>query len=378
MDFITELPPSKLAGVVYDAILVIVCRLTKMAHYVPARGDWDGVDLAQAWIREVIRLHGVPKRIISDRGPLMNAGYWKTFQHYLNSRRVLSSAYHPQTDGQTERQNQTLEQYLRCYCSLEQDDWAIWISVAEFAYNDSLHATIRTTPFQANYGIAPRGADWPSMPLGQGESPLGLQVATKVLALQRECKKKILAANAYQEAYQNKSRLPIPFGVGDQVMVSNRHIKSTRPKRKLDWKYIGPGRIVAQIGPTSFKVDLPGLKSVHPVFHASLLEPFDPKGIIPHPDNQIVDTLRTFGDDVWDVERIIERSQDDNGQWLYHVKWAGYGDEENTWEPGVNISSNALKEFWDREKILPKRQQTSKTGKRRPGRPPKKKGDSQA
>jgi len=378
MDFITELPPSKLAGVVYDAILVIVCRLTKMAHYVPARGDWDGVDLAQAWIREVIRLHGVPKRIISDRGPLMNAGYWRTFQHYLNSRRVLSSAYHPQTDGQTERQNQTLEQYLRCYCSLEQDDWAIWISVAEFAYNDSLHATIRTTPFQANYGMAPRGADWPSMPLGQGESPLGLQVATKVLALQRECKKKILAANAYQEAYQNKSRLPIPFGVGDQVMVSNRHIKSTRPKRKLDWKYIGPGRIVAQIGPTSFKVDLPGLKSVHPVFHASLLEPFDPKGIIPHPDRQIVDTLRTFGDDVWEVERIIERSQDDEGQWLYHVKWAGYGDEENTWEPGVNISSNALKEFWTREKMLPKRQQTSQTVKRRPGRPPKKKGDSQA
>jgi hypothetical protein len=125
MDFITELPPSTISRVTYDAILVVVCRLTKMAHYIPARGDWDGTDLAQAWIREVIRLHGVPKRVISDRGPLMNAKYWDTFQHYLNSRRVLSSAYHPQTDGQTERQNQTLEQYLRCYCSLEQDDWAL-------------------------------------------------------------------------------------------------------------------------------------------------------------------------------------------------------------------------------------------------------------
>lgn len=75
-------------------------------------------------------------------------------------------------------------------------------------------------------------------------------------------------------------------------------MKSTRPKRKLDWKYIGPGRIVAQIGPLSFKVDLPGLKSVHPVFHASLLEPFDKKGIIPHLDNLIIDTLRTFGDNI--------------------------------------------------------------------------------
>jgi hypothetical protein len=95
MDFITELPPSKINGVVYDAILVVVCRLTKMAHYIPARGDWDGVDLAQAWIREIIRLHGIPKRVISDRGPLMKAKYWDTFQHYLSARRVLSSAFHP-------------------------------------------------------------------------------------------------------------------------------------------------------------------------------------------------------------------------------------------------------------------------------------------
>jgi len=139
MDFITELPPSRVSGSVYDSILVIVDRLTKMTHYVPARADWDGTDLAQAWIREVIRLHGVPKRIISDRGPLMNAKHWKTFNHYINSMRVLSSAYHPQTDGQTERQNQTLEQYLRCYCCLEQDDWARWLPIAEFAYNDSLN-----------------------------------------------------------------------------------------------------------------------------------------------------------------------------------------------------------------------------------------------
>ena len=94
-DFITELLPSKFAGITYDAIMVVVCRLTKMAHYIPAIGDWDGSDLAQAWIREVIRLHGVPSIIISDRGPLMNAKHWKTFNHYLNARRVLTSAYHP-------------------------------------------------------------------------------------------------------------------------------------------------------------------------------------------------------------------------------------------------------------------------------------------
>jgi len=105
MDFIIRLPPSKVLGQVYDSILVIVNKLTKIAHYVPARSDWDSIDLAQVWIRDVIRLHGTPRRIISDWGPLINSKFWDSFNHYLNSRRVLSSAYHPQTDSQTERQN---------------------------------------------------------------------------------------------------------------------------------------------------------------------------------------------------------------------------------------------------------------------------------
>ena len=376
MDFVTELPPSKIHSMVYDAILVVVCRLTKMAHYIPARGDWDGTDLAQAWIREVVRLHGVPKRIISDRGPLMNAKHWDTFQHYLNSRRVLTSAFHPQTDGQTERQNQTLEQYLRCYCTLEQDDWALWISIGEFAYNDSVHATTGLTPFRAYHGIDPRRPDWPSMAQGDGESPMGFATASKVLSLQSECKRKILAANAYQKAYTDNKRLPITFKVGDQVLVSNRHMRSTRPKKKLDWKYVGPGRIIAQNGPSAFTIDLPELKNVHPIFHASLLEPYSPTGDIPHPEGPSVDTLREFGDDVYDVDRILERRRNEADQWEYLVQWKGYPVEENSWEPGPNISAEALKKFWDEHNILPRRQSRKEIPKRGRGRPPKKKEDS--
>lgn len=131
----------------------------------------------------------------------MNAKYWDTFHYYLNSRRVLSSAYHPQTDGQTERQNQTLEQYLRCYCALEQDDWALWVLIAEFAYNDSVHSTTGTTPFRAYHGLDPNGPEWPNSPLREGESPLGFATADKVLSIQKECRSKILAANSYQEEY---------------------------------------------------------------------------------------------------------------------------------------------------------------------------------
>lgn len=375
MDFITELPPSKVSGVVYDAILVIVDRLTKMAHYVPARADWDGTDLAQCWLREVIRLHGVPKRIISDRGPLMNAKHWDTFLHYLNSRRVLTLAFYPQTDGQTERQNQTLEQYLRCYCSLEQDDWALWISIGEYAYNDSVHSTTGVTPFQAYHGMHPRGADWPDMPLGEGESPMALGLAARVIELQRECRNKIKAANAYQKDHADKRRAPIPFKIGDQVLVSNRHIRSTRPKKKLDWKFLGPGTITDQIGSTTFRVDLPGLGSVHPVFHASLLEPYRPEGTIPHPSALKQDTLREYGDDVYEVEQILDRRRNEDDQWEYLIKWAGYPEEENSWERGANISANALQKFWDDKGIQQRRKPKKPTPPRRGrGRPRKERG----
>jgi len=356
MDFITELPPSKYMGQVYDSILVVVDKLTKMSHYIPAKANWSAQELAMVWIREVVRLHGTPKNIISDRGPIMNSKFWDSFCHYLGTQRVLSSAYHPETDGQTERQNQTLEQYLRCYCCLEQDDWALWLPVAEFAYNDSLNATIGTTPFRAYHGADPRAPDWPGMPLGDGESPLANGVAAKTLALQSECRKKIEAANAYQKRYSDKRRKHISLRIGDKVLISNRHMRSTRPKKKLDWKYVGPGTIMAQIGAEAYRVDLPGLKGIHPVFHVSLLEPFTQKGSIKSQSEPPVDTLRTFGDDVYYVEKVIDRRKSSVGTWEYLVKWEGYPEDENSWEPGPNISANALNEFWKRKGIRKKRQ----------------------
>ena len=355
MDFITELPLSTLSRVTYDAILVIVCRLSKMAHYVPARTDWDGIDLAQAWIREVIRLHGVPNRIISDRGPLMNSTHWKTFLHYLNSKRVLTSAYHPQTDGQTERQNQTLEQYLRCYCTLEQDDWALWISIAEYAYNDSIHSTTGITPFQACTGSSPRSADWPNQGQSGGENPLAYKTAAKVIELQKICKANIEKAQEYQKSYADKKRLPIPFNVGDKVLVSNRNIKSLRPKKKLDWKYVGPGTITAQIGPSAFKVDLPGLQSIHPVFHASLLEPYHEDAAILHPQRPGQHILGSHGDDIYQVDRIVDHRKNSDDQWEYLVKWAGYDDSENSWEPTVNLTEKSLREYWNKTNKAPRR-----------------------
>jgi hypothetical protein len=204
---------------------------------------------------------------------------------------------------------------------------------------------------------------------------MGTSLAAKVIELQQECRRKIKTANAYQKAYADKRRAPMPFRIGDQVLVSNRHIKSTRPKKKLDWKFLGPGTITAQIGPSAFRIDLPELQKVHPVFHASLLEPYSPEGAIPHPNAPQQDTLREYGDDVYEVERIVDRRRNEDDKWEYLVKWTGYPEEENSWEIGPNISANTLRKFWNDTGIQQRRKSAkAKPEKRRRGRPRKEGG----
>ena len=153
-------------------------------------------------------------------------------------------------------------------------------------------------------------------------------------------------------------------------------MKSTRLKQKLDQKYVEPRRIVAQISSTLFRVDLLGLKSVHLVFYASLLKPFNLKGLIPYLDTPIVDTLRTFSDNVQEVDTILERKQDNTSQQLYYVKQTRFPNSKNSQELGVNISSNTLKQFQDKKKITLKRAQQRTSIKRRLGWLPKIKRDS--
>jgi hypothetical protein len=235
--------------------------------------------------------------------------------------------------------------------------------VAEFAYNDSVHATTGISPFRAYHGEDPRGPNWPGLPLGEGESALATGVAARVLALQAECRRKIIAANAYQKAYADKRRRHISLKEKDKVLVSNRHMKSFRPKKKLDWKYLGPGTVLEQVGRDAYRVDLPGLGRTHPVFHVSLLEPYVRRGTIQSQASEIVDTLRTFGDDVYYVDKILERRKSPTGVWEYLVKWEGYPESENSWEPGVNIDGASIKQFWKTHGIQAKRRKNPARGR---------------
>ena len=152
MDFITGLVPSR--G--YDAILVVVDRLTKMRHFTPCQTSCDAEGVARLYIRYIWKLHGLPRTIVSDRGPQFVATFWKHLTRRLDIKNLLSTAYYPETDGQTERMNAILEQYLRAYVAYLQDDWVDWLPLAEFASNSVRSEATGISPFFANYRFHPR------------------------------------------------------------------------------------------------------------------------------------------------------------------------------------------------------------------------------
>jgi len=151
MDFITDLPKSE----AYDNILVVIDRLTKMSHFIQCSKDLDARQLANLLMEEMVRLHRILHSIITNRGTLFTSDIWKETTGKLGIERRLSTAFHPQTDGQTERTNAILERYLRAYINYQQDDCCGYLPLAEFAYNNGYQETIRNTPFFANYGINP-------------------------------------------------------------------------------------------------------------------------------------------------------------------------------------------------------------------------------
>src|SRR5260221_3465782 len=149
MDFITDLPQSH----TFNSILMVVDRLTKQAHFILTHKSLNAPGLAQLFIANIFKLHGFPLLIVSDQGSVFVSKFWKALTTQLQVRLNLSTAYHPQTDRQTECINQILEQYLHVYCSYQQDDWVDFLGIVEFQYNNTFHDSTHTSPFFANYSF---------------------------------------------------------------------------------------------------------------------------------------------------------------------------------------------------------------------------------
>ena len=244
-------------------------------------------------------------------------------------------------DGQTERTNQTLEQYLRAYCNYQQDNWSELLPLAEFAYNNAPSATTGITPFFANKGYHPNLTIHPEYDLASARAH---DLVVDLNQLHDELRLQISEAQKRYQGPADSRRTPPPeFKVGSQVFVKAKFFRTTRPSKKLAEKYIGPYEIIGQVGPQSFTLRLPeSLRAVHPVFHVSMLELYTPSeipGRVPTPPPPV----EVDGELEFEVSEILDSKIDKRRRCKlqYLVRWAGYEgtDEETSWLPATELTN---------------------------------------
>ncbi|SOV07075.1 uncharacterized protein UDID_18713 [Ustilago sp. UG-2017a] len=345
MDLIEQLPPS--SG--FTAILVVVDRLTKMATFVPTTNTLDAPKLAKLFLRHVYSKHGLPTSIVSDRGSEFTSHFWRSLSALLGIGNHFSSAYHPQSDGQTECVNQVLEQYLRGYSNHLQTNWSDLLPLAEFSYNNAEHASTQLTPFFTNYGYHPRfsfdNTDPASLPL----FPAARSYADQLKQLHEYVRGELDKANRRSAEQFDKHRLPSPqFQPGDRVWLSANNIRSLRPTKKLDYRRLGPFSVSEVISSHAYRLQLPPSMKVHNMFHVDRLEPYV-ANTIPNRVQPPPPLVEVESDLEYEVEQILDSKVDHRYRdpRFYLVRWVGYGPDHNSWEPASNLThaSDLLADF---------------------------------
>jgi hypothetical protein len=366
MDFVGPLPASKsFEGVSYENILTVTCRLTKERHLIPVK-SMSAKNTARVLCRDVFSKHGLPLHALSDRGPQFTSSFMRYAYRAFGVDQRLTSSYHPQGNGQAENTNKGMEKFLRAHVNYKQDDWVDWLWMAEFVANNSVSATTRVTPFFATRGTHPRmsDVDIASMPPIATSGPRKVdeqaaqEFALEMTKLHQQLRQEMARTQLTQADSANQHRSVHPtYRAGDFVYVSTKNWTTSRPTKKLDYRFAGPYRIVSCIGEpgasVTYKLDLPkslGLRDRDNAFHASLLQlATDAEGQGPlagqvQEPPPAIEVLRHGDDEAekeYEVEQIldskvrIQRGRVKAGQPRrtrveYLVQWKGYPNA--TWE----------------------------------------------
>ena len=344
LDFVTGLPRTP-SG--HDAVLVVVDRFTKWAYFIPTQTTVDAKGTAVLFHDVVFSRHGMPKRLISDRDPRFTGHFWRAFFEVMGTTLAMSTAYHPQTDGQTERVNRVMEEALRSFVGANQLDWDRCLPSLQFAYNTSVHSSTGQTPFYLNYGRHP------TVPAGLlGDAPTNADrsvPSTNVFVA--DLKASMSTATAHLERSRDRQRTVADrrrqdqeYAVGDRVLLSTAHI-AVPPNltRKLAKLYDGPFTIEARIGENAYRLRLPESVKLHPVFNVSQLRPYnDPAGSFPGRSVDPSPPVVVDGEEEYEVEAILlhrDVAGRDRPRREYLVKWLGYSELDNTWEPEDHLNN---------------------------------------
>ena len=331
MDFVGPFPKSK--G--YDYLWVIICRLTSMVHLVPINTTTKASELAWIYVHNIVKIHGLPESIVSDRDSKFTSKFWMEVHRLLGTKLLMSTSFHPQTDGATERANRSVGQILRTMVKPDQTDWVERTPLVEFAINSSISASTGYAPFELNYGYMPtfHGDIIPT----PGEPPGVKEFVEKAKGYLAEAHDSIIESRVGQAFQANKRRSSAtPYEKGDKVYLSTENLSLPKGRaKKLVPKYIGPYTIIALKPEVSrYTLDLPTelkKRRIHPTFHENKLRPYvkNDETIFPRREAQ---AFYDFGEDdeqEWLVDEILTHQWKGN-KLEFLVRW-NLGD--TTWEP---------------------------------------------
>ncbi|KAL0552135.1 hypothetical protein IC582_011232 [Cucumis melo] len=327
MDFVEGLP--KFGG--FEVILVVVDRLSKYEHFLPLKHPFTAKLVAELFVKEVVRLHGFPLSIVSDRDKIFLSHFWTELFRLSGTKLNRNTAYHPQSDGQTEVVNRGVETYLWCFCNEKPKEWVRWLPWAEYWYNTTFQRAIGMTPFQIVYGRQP-----PTI-MSYG-STLSKNSTVEEMLQERDAVlitlcEHLRLAQEQMKVYADRKRPNVEYCVGDYVFLRIRPYRQAtlwrKRNEKLSPRFFGPYKIVEKVGPVAYRLELPDSSKIHPVFHISQLR----KLVGQHENLQ--PTIQFVNENYeWKSipEEAVEYRKTVAGQWEVLVSWEGLPKHEATWE----------------------------------------------
>lgn len=364
LDFIEGLPSSSK----FDCILVVVDKLTRYAHFIPMSHPFTARTAATQYMDHVFKLHGQPLALISDRGQVFTSLFWRQLFKLSGTQLKMSTAYHPQTDGQTERVNQCLETYLRCFAHACPKKWSKWLSLAEFWYNTSPHSALGNgkSPFSVLYGREPRqlGLTVANVsPISDVQEWLDERQVMIDLLKQHLCR-----AQHRMKVQADKKRSERHFRVGDQVYLKLQpYIQSSvarRANHKLSFKFFGPFSVTEKFGAVAYKLQLPQESKIHPVFHVSQLKPVCHR--MPQVSPVLPDSASLFQLPL----KVLEYRWRKGSSKLVRqglIQWSGDEPNASTWEDLEDLHRRfPAAPAWEPEKLLEYRLLPLKSGSSSP------------
>jgi hypothetical protein len=331
MDFIMGLPRI---GKFHDLIMVVVDKLTKVSHFIPLKTTHKATDFTDIFMKEVAQLHEIPKKIVSDRDLKFTLNFWKGLFKGFGMNLNLSTTYHPESDGQTERVNRVIEDMLRMYVMDKPSKWEDYLHLVEFAYNNGYQTSLKMSPFESLYDRrcnTPVSWDNPA-----DRTIVGPELLKEMEDQMFKIKKNLKSTQDRQKIYVDKNRIHKEFKVGDHVFLevkANRSSLKLGSCAKLAARFCGPFEILERIGPDSYIIALPTSMSIHNVFHVSFLKKYIPDA------NHVIDwnVIRVEQEGTFQVHPVCILGEKVKNLWnqaigLVKVQWTWYGPEDSTWE----------------------------------------------